>query len=251
MAKAEDGGPAIMAKLSGPGPAKYYLKGTCGYMNHDASKPRSPAYKLSARVWPSLAKQDGPGPAAYFVPPKVIRMGRDGYPSYSLYGRHQEVKIFCTPAPDAYAPEQCPPTTVAKAPSYSFGIRTALFSKHHTPAPNTYGLPTMIGFKSVNKTSVPSYSLTGRSKIGSFHQDTKKTPGPGTYNAANPNVYKFRNPLYSISARNALPSDSTRKPGPGAHYPEKVFITRRLAPQFSFGIRHSDYKAPILDVADV
>ena len=99
MAKAEDGGPAIMAKLSGPGPAKYYLKGTCGYMNHDASKPRSPAYKLSARVWPSLAKQDGPGPAAYFVPPKVIRMGRDGYPSYSLYGRHQEVKIFCTPAP--------------------------------------------------------------------------------------------------------------------------------------------------------
>lgn len=99
MAKAEDGGPAIMAKISGPGPAKYFLRGTCGFMHHDPSKPRSPAYKLGGRVWPNLGKNDGPGPAAYAVPPNIVRMGRDGYPSYSLYGRTKELKVFRTPGP--------------------------------------------------------------------------------------------------------------------------------------------------------
>ena len=247
MALAEDGGPAIMAKLSGPGPAKYFLRGTCGYVLHDPSKPRSPAYKLGARVWPSTARNDGPGPAAYFVPPKVVRMGRDGYPAYSLYGRAKDAKAFCTPGPgesiipaawcreddasrcvvtemrvyvfalccmvlanglgelrtpscskqkgcwaaglsdqrvtfgmylvDAYAAERCPPTTVAKAPSYTFGLRTALFSRQKTPAPNAYSLPTIVGSKSVDKSSPPSYSMTGRSKIGGFHQDTKQVTG--------------------------------------------------------------------------
>jgi len=49
-----------------------------------------------------------------------------------------------------------------------------------------------------------------------------QTPGPGTYTVVHPNVYKQKSPFYSITGRNPLPTDSTLKPGPGAHSPEKV-----------------------------
>lgn len=35
-------------------------------------------------------------------------------------------------------------------------------------------------------------------------------------------TYKQRQPQYSMTARNELPGDGTRKPGPGAYRPEKV-----------------------------
>jgi len=96
------------------------------------------------------------------------------------------------------------------------------------------------------KKSAPCYSLTGRSKTGSFHEDLQKTPGPGTYNDAQIDIYMTKKPLYSMTSRNRLPGDGTRKPGPGAHSPEKVYVNRRQAPQFSFGIRHSQYTAPLI-----
>ncbi len=46
--------------------------------------------------------------------------------------------------------------------------------------------------------------------------------------------------------RNNMPGDSTVKPGPGSHYPENVYLTKRKAPQCSFGIRHSQYVAPLI-----
>lgn len=49
-----------------------------------------------------------------------------------------------------------------------------------------------------------------------------QTPGPGTYRVWNPNIVKFKHPAYSITGRNAMPGDSTKKPGPGAYSPEKV-----------------------------
>jgi len=49
-----------------------------------------------------------------------------------------------------------------------------------------------------------------------------QTPGPGAYAQADPNVYKGRAPLYTLRPRVAMPGDSTLKPGPGAHSPEKV-----------------------------
>lgn len=46
-------------------------------------------------------------------------------------------------------------------------------------------------------------------------------------------------------------TDSTMKPGPGAHSPEKVLINKTQAPSFSLGIRHSEYITPLItDVAD-
>lgn len=50
----------------------------------------------------------------------------------------------------------------------------------------------------------------------------KQTPGPGTYRVTAPDNYKCRKPAFSMGGRNFIPGDTTRKPGPGAHYPENV-----------------------------
>ncbi len=51
-----------------------------------------------------------------------------------------------------------------------------------------------------------------------------QTPGPGAYTTAVPDGYsnKKKFPAYSLAARCEMPGDPTRKPGPGAHSPEKV-----------------------------
>ena len=49
----------------------------------------------------------------------------------------------------------------------------------------------------------------------------------------------------------ALLTDGTKKPGPGAHSPEKCNISRRSMPSHSMGIRHSEYVCPlIIDLSD-
>jgi hypothetical protein len=46
-------------------------------------------------------------------------------------------------------------------------------------------------------------------------------------------------------------ADTTQKPGPGAHSPEKVKVTKHNPPAYSMGIRHSEYLCPlIIEVAD-
>jgi len=66
-----------------------------------------------------------------------------------------------------------------------------------------------------------------------------------------PNVVKRRGPAYSILGRSYMPGDSTQKPGPGAHFPERVRSNKKAAPSFSLGIRHSEFITPlIIDVHD-
>ena len=49
-----------------------------------------------------------------------------------------------------------------------------------------------------------------------------------------------------MTARNEMPGDSTQKPGPGKYSPERVWMHKRQAPGYSFGIRHSMYEAPLI-----
>ena len=51
---------------------------------------------------------------------------------------------------------------------------------------------------------------------------TLQTPGPGTYSVTDSSKYKTQVPHYSMTSRNNMPGDSTTKPGPGAHSPERV-----------------------------
>lgn len=50
-----------------------------------------------------------------------------------------------------------------------------------------------------------------------------KSPGL-VYKVVDPSIYRAKAPQYSMTGRNFPPDDTTRKPGPGAHYPEKVLV---------------------------
>lgn len=126
----------------------------------------------------------------------------------------------------------------------------------------------MLGSQIPNRNSSASYSLTGRPKTGGFVQNSN-TPGANTYKIADPEITGRKAPVFSLYARNYMPGgramhsqwfatitlksflDATKKPGPGAHSPEKVTISKKSAPAHSMGIRHSEYICPlIIDVSD-
>ncbi|XP_069485581.1 ciliary microtubule associated protein 1B [Ambystoma mexicanum] len=233
----------IAALYSSPGP-KYGLPGNTGYAHHDPSRFRAPAYSFGSRRF-QLTDDCSPGPG-YLVPSNITTHGKDGTPAYSLYGRPKDLELFKTPGPGSYSPEKSGKSAYRSAPVYSLAARTKGFGSDQTPGPAAYLLPAMLGPHTVGKPSAPYISMTGRSKIGSFAEDLQKTPGPGTYRVTDPSSYKNRPPNYSMTARNELPGDNTMKPGPGAYAPEKVYLNRVQAPNFSFGIRHSEYSAPLI-----
>jgi len=236
----------IAAMYSSPGPC-YALPGLVGQQSHD---PRSvhnkrPAYVFGIRHG-KFKEDSSPGPC-YYPNTKVFRDGIDGTPQYSLYSRPKDGTCFRTPGPGAYMPENAGTIAYIKCPQYSFGTRHNNRRSDNTPAANMYTLPGMLGAtKESRKLQAPCYSLTGRSKTGSFHEDLQKTPGPGTYNTTEPSVNRNRCPVYSMTSRNPMPGDNTKKPGPGAHSPERCMNYKKEAPKFSFGIRHTQYEAPLI-----
>lgn len=243
--------PIIAARETGPGPGRYALPSTCGYNRHDITKKMSPAYSFGGRLENSMFKKDNsPGPG-YMVHPSITRYGKDGTPSYSILGRQKDPNSFKTPAPGAYSPEKVHPQGERHAPAYSMGQRTRYSKRDTTPAPNSYSLPQLLGSKVPGKPASAAFSMTGRSKTGSFAEDLAKTPGPGHYRVLDPSLTKSKAPAYSILGRSYMPGDSTQKPGPGAHCPEKVTCNKKDAPSFSLGIRHSEFITPlIIDVSD-
>uniref|UniRef100_A0A8C2G1I2 Tripartite motif containing 35-30 n=1 Tax=Cyprinus carpio TaxID=7962 RepID=A0A8C2G1I2_CYPCA len=214
----------IAAMYNSPGPT-YALPGATGMNNHDPRMQKGPAFSFGTRHR-GLQANSSPGPG-YLVPSNITRVGRDGTPAYSVYGRPKDIQPFQTPGPGRF-PQ----------------IHTATLQEQ-------VHFLSLLGSRVVNKASAPNVSFSGRSAIGSFHEDLRKTPGPGTYQVVDSCVYKHKAPEYSITGRNFTPGDITKKPGPGAHHPERVTFTVSKAPSYSFGIRHSEYIAPIIvDGAD-
>jgi len=234
---------AIGAHFKSPGP-KYALPGSTGFQKHDMRKQRNPAFSFGTRH-AKFTNDCSPGPG-YLVPANITKHGVDGTPKYSLYGRYKDLNAFKNPGPGTYSPEKSGRSAQYSAPSYSLSGRTKAQKTDNSPGPAAYMLPHVVGPRAIGRISLPAYSMVSRRKVGSFHDDLQKTPGPGTYRVIPPYVYKNRGPLYSMTGRNMLPSDSTKKPGPGAHSPEKVVKTRRSAPQYTFGLRHSEYIAPLI-----
>ncbi|VDI19780.1 ciliary microtubule associated protein 1B-like isoform X2 [Mytilus galloprovincialis] len=236
----------IAAMYSSPGPC-YGLPGLVGQKTHDprSAHNKGPAYPFGVRH--GKFKDDcSPGPC-YYPNPKVYRDGNDGTPQYSLYSRQRDATMFKVPGPGAYSPEGVGQTAHFRHPQYSFGTRHRHRRTDNNPAPNNYTLTPMLG-KTVTsgQKQAPIFSMKARSTIGSFHEDLAKAPGAGTYNVTEPSIYKDKSPLYSMTSRNVMPGDTTKKPGPGAHSPENVYITKQKAPAPSFGIRHSQYLAPLI-----
>jgi len=238
--------PIIAARERGPGPGRYGLPSTCGFTSHDSTKRKNPAYSFGHRLEDNMFKKDcSPGPG-YFIDPKISRHGCDGNPSYSILGRQKDQNSFKTPSPGAYSPEKVHPQGERHAPAYSMAVRTRHRKRDATPSPNSYSLPALLGAKIPNKKASAAFSMTRRSQTGCFSEDLARTPGPGRYNTLEPHVTKPKAPQYSILGRNNLPGDSTQKPGPGAHMPERVKVNGKSAPSFSLGIRHSEFITPLI-----
>jgi len=232
----------VEAMEKGPGPARYMLPSAIGTSQHDPRKIKAPSYSLAA----SLEKNRGnrnPGPSHYRVDALMTREGKDGTPRYSLAARNKDLKKEVTPGAGQYNTEGVWPQGERKRPSYSMSARTKYTQKDTVPAPNRYSLPKLIGpnIAVSNKKGGPSYTMSERSNFRSYSEDLAKTPGPARYSATHNELYLKRNPQYTLQGRSKLPSDKTRKPGPGAHFPERVSMHKKAAPSFHFGRRHSQY----------
>lgn len=246
-----DNPPIIAARERGPGPGRYGLPSTCGFIEHDFSKHMKPAYSFGRRLGNSMFKKDcSPGPA-HFINPRFTRHGLDGTPEYSMLARPRDPNLFKTPGPGRYENEKVHPQGERHAPVYSLRARTRFRKRDKNPAPNVYSIPQQIGPKVPNKKSYPSYSMTARRNVGHFAEDLAKAPGPGSHNACNPDIIRNKAPIYGLSKRVYMPGDTTIKPGPGAHRPENVVVNKPIAPKASLGIRHSEFVCPlIVEVVD-
>lgn len=107
-------------------------------------------------------------------------------------------------------------------------------------------MPSLLGPRVIGKASAPTYSIYGRSTVGSCFEDLSKTPGPCAYHVVSPGVYKPRAPQFTMPARTSIPRDNTLNPGPAAYNVDQ----QRKPRGWTFGIRHSDYLAPIMTNVD-
>ncbi|KAM9071999.1 ciliary microtubule associated protein 1B isoform 2-T2 [Megaptera novaeangliae] len=217
-----------------------------GYTLHDPSRPRAPAFTFGARL-PTQQTSRGPGPG-HLVPARMTVRGRDGAPAYSIFGRPRHAAPFLTPGPGRYFPERAGNATYPSAPRHTIAPRNwGLRAESQTPGPGTYTVPSLLGPRVVGKVSAPIYSIYGRSAVGSFCEDLSKTPGPCAYPVVSPGIYKPRAPQFSMLARTSLPQGNSLNPGPAAYNVDQ----HRKPRGWSFGIRHSDYLAPmVIDVDD-
>ncbi|XP_038572916.1 outer dense fiber protein 3-like protein 2b [Micropterus salmoides] len=237
----------------GPGPGRYGLPPTIGFVDHDFTKPTSPAYSFHGKMSDNMYCVDSsPGPQ-YHIDAKITRFGRDGTPAYSMLGRIKaQRELFQTPGPGAYSPEKAPPCNLQRRPpSYTMSSRTHYRSIDSVPAPNKYCLPPLMGSQVPNKPASASYTMSGSYSTGGPSVDLAKTPGPCRYNSTDPSVYLPRQPAFSMLGRHSFPRDATKKPGPGTYNPEKVTVHKARAPAYSLGIRHSEFVTPlVVNVSD-
>ncbi|XP_028299378.1 outer dense fiber protein 3-like protein 2b isoform X2 [Gouania willdenowi] len=240
--------PVITGREKGPGPGRYGLPPTIGFIGHDFTKPTGPAFSFHGRLSDSIYCVDSsPGPK-YCVDAKMTRFGKDGTPAHSMLSRVKAQKeLLHTPGPGAYSPERVPPCNLQRRPpSYTMGSRTNYRTVDTVPAPNKYCLPPLLGPQVPNKPASASYSMSASLSSGGPSVDLANTPGPCNYNSTDPSVYLPRQPAFSMLGRHSVPRDRTKKPGPGTYNPEKVTVHKSRAPAFSLGIRHSDYVTPLV-----
>jgi hypothetical protein len=239
----------VAAMYASPGPC-YGLPSLVGQKNHDprSAHNRAPAYPFGLKHG-KTADECGPGPA-YLPDPNS---NRTRPPAYTMVGKRGEGRRFQGPGPMDYDVIPCESRNISsdntRAPAYTFGLNIKHRSAEDTPGPNKYNTIPPSPVES-NRRRAPSYTLVGRRTVGSFHEDLNKTPGPGAYTNIDLKTYLTRSPCYTISHRNAMPGDNTRRPGPGTYNTSQIWGSKREPPRYSFGIRHSPYVAPLILSSD-
>lgn len=238
--------PRIAAMETGPGPAAYALPSTIGNGN-DLTKKHSPIYSFGLRHRHKDTNVAHPGPAAFY--PKATRSGPISSQEYSIQGRAKTSLMNepdnQSPGPAAYIPPNRPPQEDI-APAWSMGKK--LISKPafaSFPSPAKYQIK-QFPASALNNPESPSYTMSPKTPL---IDSLKGIPGPGSYKAVDPNLYKRSAPGYSLAPRyqscKEWLSINTDNPGPGTYTPN---LARCLpsAPAFSMRVRHSEYTMPVL-----
>ncbi|XP_069909499.1 protein CIMAP1C isoform X2 [Oryctolagus cuniculus] len=200
--------PVVLAMIKGPGPAQYLRPSCTGYLDHDASMFREPAY--------------------------------------TLHTRHSEKRLSPTPAPCHYQRDQGPPLGERRAPQYAFGQRCPYRVMDPNPAPNRYQLPLSLGPHTPVYRAAPCYSLAALDKNWFYKEDVAGGPGPAVHARPEPSTYQKRSPVYSMAGRFAYPLDHTSRPGPGSHEVQQVTVHKPRTPAYSMGVRHSAHLCPLV-----
>ncbi|CAG11373.1 unnamed protein product, partial [Tetraodon nigroviridis] len=154
-------------------------------------------------------------------------------PMFSMGMRHKLASPDCSPGPKYLMHSKITRKGHDGSPAFSIYQRQKEPRLVQTPGPDAY-CPERAD--RLNFHSAPACSLSGRHKEINCNQSPRLV-----YKVVDPSTYRPKAPQYSMTGRNFPPHDITRKPGPGAHYPEKVTLSKPKAPSFTFGIRHSQY----------
>ena len=188
----------------------------------------------------------GPGPK-YGFQDSLTHKGLQRCKSFTMSARNRPQRNLMsdTPGPGSTSPQTNFSSNHKRQPEWVMGERSSFKLGDNNPAPNTYGLPGLIGSTIPNKMNSASYSIHTRTKAGSHDEDLGKTPGPAAYGATDNNVRFNQKPRWTMSARSKGLSNVMHNPAPNA-YSNMTFVDRRAAPKFSMGIRHSDYCMPLV-----
>ncbi|XP_065603833.1 ciliary microtubule associated protein 1A-like [Cyrtonyx montezumae] len=233
----------ISAQYPKPGP-QYSIPGTTGYVGHNPTKVRAPAYSIRGSKLPAV-ESCGPGPC-YLVDPAITRNGKSVPPGTRFQGRPR-TKIVITPGPSDYSIETASKHVFKCPPVLSMASRREPIKADRTPGPNSYTLPRVLGPNTAYTSASPCYSLRGRSQRGRFDEDLAKTPGPAALPRITVNACKTRAPAYTMAARPKLDVLNALNPGPADYTVSRgVRLIKPQAPASTFGIKHSIYTAPVI-----
>ncbi|MEN2498097.1 MAG: Outer dense fiber protein 3 [Marteilia pararefringens] len=251
----------IAAEYKSPGPG-YILSNLCGVEKHDISSKYKRGAAFSFGTKPKTSSNiNSPGPC-YAIASNITNRGRCSAPSFSLCFRQKPIKKYATPSPCAYTIGM---GNKSNPPVHTFGFRHALPAQNtsKTPSPNAYTLPEVIGSKTPQShiRQAPKFTMSGRNNRNDS-SGKNQIPGPGTYRIVDINKVSHKAPAFSMlgSARDDTTNHDRKNnkkgatnkrnyeqtPGP-AHYGFcDNRASRRCAPKFSFGVRHSPYMTTVI-----
>lgn len=134
-----------------------------------------------------------------------------------------------------------------KSPAVTIGQRTKMPDRGAVPPPNKYNTSSGIGSRSQTAPYAPAWSMSGRSDVGGSHYGAIKAagPGPASYGAVAPRVYKSAPGGCTIQGRTKIKDYTSIRdnPGPSSYDPHGMGQKKG---GFTMGIRHSEYVLPLI-----
>ncbi|XP_058461312.1 outer dense fiber protein 3 [Malaya genurostris] len=221
----------------GSGPAGYGLPPMIGFDKHDTRRERKPMYTM--RIRPTTRFDTlGPGPAIY-DPGKMTKTGPPNTPKYSIGKRFKSFSNDITPGPGAHKNDTAPLMKEKRPPVYSFGKRLSPLPNDLVPGPKySYDL-------NIYKTRNPVYSMRAKTNF----PYASEGPGPGKYGPLDRNVTHKRSAKYSMRPVFPITGDKGPSPGPN-RYGLMNMKPGASAPSYSFGVRHSMWRPPMVIPGD-